>query len=222
MFNIYGLTGRLASGPLEDIHKVLQANRTPRSRAVEPLGQDPELHRRPGPAPGAGTGTGGAHAPGVQAYTQMAQPRPGRSPLTHVGQVMSHTPYTLPHTTTLGQAWAALLDHQVGQAPVVDGHGQLVGLVRRVDLMTADALGPHPDSPPSGAFWQYRPVSEVMFTPVPATRAEADLRHVTQLLLRTGLPGLPVVDEAGRVVGFVSRSDILRAVSGEPPLDLWG
>ena len=218
MFNIYGLTGRLASGPLEDIHKVLQANRIPRSRAVEPIGLDPELHRQPAHEPAGG----GAHAPRVQAYSQMQQPRPGRSPMTHVGQVMSHTPHTLPHTATLGQAWAALLDHQVGQAPVVDGQGQLVGLVRRVDLMTADALGPHPDSPPSAPFWSYRPVTEVMFTPVPATRAGADLRHVTQLLLRTGLPGLPVVNEAGQVEGFVSRSDILRAVSGEPPLDLWG
>jgi CBS domain-containing protein len=30
-----------------------------------------------------------------------------------------------------------------------------------------------------------------------------------------------VVDDAGAVVGFVSRSDIVRAVAHEPPLDLW-
>jgi CBS domain-containing protein len=42
------------------------------------------------------------------------------------------------------------------------------------------------------------------------------------VLLESGLPGLPVVDEQGRVIGFISRSDILRAVVTEPPLDLWG
>jgi hypothetical protein len=32
---------------------------------------------------------------------------------------------------------------------------------------------------------------------------------------------LPVADDEGRVTGFVSRSDILRAVVADPPLDLW-
>jgi CBS domain-containing protein len=30
-----------------------------------------------------------------------------------------------------------------------------------------------------------------------------------------------VVDDGGRVTGFVSRTDILRAVVADPPLDLW-
>jgi CBS domain-containing protein len=40
-------------------------------------------------------------------------------------------------------------------------------------------------------------------------------------LLDTGLPGLPVVKDDGELEGFVSRSDILRAVVADPPLDLW-
>ena len=37
----------------------------------------------------------------------------------------------------------------------------------------------------------------------------------------TGLPGLPVTDDAGVLSGFISRTDILRAVAADPPLDLW-
>ena len=60
-----------------------------------------------------------------------------------------------------------------------------------------------------------------MWTPVPAVARDADIRHVARVLLDTHLPGLPVVSEAGRVEGFVSRTDILRAVVRDPPLDLW-
>jgi len=37
----------------------------------------------------------------------------------------------------------------------------------------------------------------------------------------TGLPGLPVTDANGSLSGFVNRTDILRAVAADPPLDLW-
>ena len=64
-------------------------------------------------------------------------------------------------------------------------------------------------------------VVDVMWTPVPSVSADTDIRRVARVLLDSGLPGLPVVDEEGRVTGFVSRSDILRAVVADPPLDLW-
>jgi CBS domain-containing protein len=51
---------------------------------------------------------------------------------------------------------------------------------------------------------------------------DTDIRQLAQVLLDTRLPGLPVVDGQGSLVGFVSRSDILRAMVSDPPLDLWG
>lgn len=66
-----------------------------------------------------------------------------------------------------------------------------------------------------------RPVTEVMVTPVPAVTADTHLRQLTHVLLETGLPGLPVTDADGHLRGFVSRTDVLRAVVSEPPLDLW-
>ena len=60
-----------------------------------------------------------------------------------------------------------------------------------------------------------------MFSPVPTVAQDTALRSVASVLLDTDLPGLPVTDEAGQLIGFVSRNDILRAVAGEPPLDLW-
>ena len=43
---------------------------------------------------------------------------------------------------------------------------------------------------------------------------------VAGVLLDTGLPGLPVTEEAGVLIGFISRTDILRAVAADPPLDV--
>ena len=64
-------------------------------------------------------------------------------------------------------------------------------------------------------------VTEWMFSPVPSVEPETELRKLAVALLETGLPGLPVVAGDGTVQGYVSRSDILRAVTHDPPLDLW-
>ncbi len=37
-----------------------------------------------------------------------------------------------------------------------------------------------------------------------------------------GIAQDPVVAEDGRLLGFVSRTDLLRALANDPPLDLWG
>ncbi|MDD5030353.1 MAG: CBS domain-containing protein, partial [Rhodoferax sp.] len=90
------------------------------------------------------------------------------------------------------------------------------------DLMKTERL-PTPDA--HALVWRalmQQNVQDIMWTPVPSVAPESDIRRVVRVLLDTGLPGLPVVDEVGTVIGFISRSDILRAVVTDPPLDLWG
>ena len=105
---------------------------------------------------------------------------------------------------------------------MVNDAGILVGLLSRADLMQPDRL-PDPDS--HALVWHAllaQNVTDLMSTPVPSVGPDTDIRRVASVLLDTGLPGLPVVDEDGHVHGFISRSDILRAVVTAPPLDLWG
>jgi CBS domain-containing protein len=88
--------------------------------------------------------------------------------------------------------------------------------------MKIEAL-PLPDREP--AAWRTlmaQPVTQMMYTPVPSVSPQTDIRRVANVLMDTGLPGLPVVGDDSDLTGFISRSDILRAVTNDPPLDLWG
>ena len=132
---------------------------------------------------------------------------------------MRHPVITVPANVTLGQAWQLLHQSGIGQAPVVDESGLLVGLVGRSELMPS----PSPDVPSPTALaarWA-QPVTTVMWSPVTSTSAQTDLRRVASVLLDTGLPGVPVVSDQGAVLGFVSRTDLLRALATDPPVDLW-
>jgi len=215
MFSVYGETGRLFKGAMEELRHVQAVRAVSRLRAVEPVGRFPASD----PSPQAAAPVAAAHHRPLAAYIDAMQVP--RHPLTRVADVMSHGVITVQADIPVLQAWQQLAQQGVSQAPAVDAQGLLVGLLTRAELLNLERL-PLPDT--NALVWHAllaQPVSEIMWTPVPAVARETDIRHVARVLLDTHLPGLPVVNDAGMVEGFVSRTDILRAVVHDPPLDLW-
>ena len=229
MFSVYSMAGKLFRGSLEQLRQVGGVSAVARNNAIQAVGRDGRDGRDAqsafpsafaGPAQPAPSDE--AHRTALAAYAQTQKVVLERQPLTQVDVLMSRTVISIPHTATVLEAWQILARQGVGQAPVVNEAATLVGLLSRADLLRPDLL-PGPDS--NALAWRAllaQSVSDIMTTPVPSVAPETDIRHVARVLLDTGLPGLPVVDEEGLLTGFVSRSDILRAVVTEPPLDLWG
>lgn len=222
MFSVYGKAGRVFSGSLEELRKVGPTSALARSRRLEPVGQDPigestshfvEMSQ----AAAKETPPRSAAA----AYSQAARAEPQRHPLSQVQDIMSRAVITVTDTATVEEAWGLLVKHHIGQAPVVNAVGTLVGLLSRAELLHPDRL-PGPQAHP--LVWKAllaQSVMEIMWSPVPSVAPHTDIRRMARVLLDTGLPGLPVVDEQGQVQAFVTRTDVLRAVVADPPLDLW-
>jgi len=57
-------------------------------------------------------------------------------------------------------------------------------------------------------------VRDVMTSPVCSVSPEAPLKEVAQLLVERRVSGVPVIDEAGRVLGVVSEGDFLAREAG--------
>jgi len=218
MFSIYGESGRLFKGAMEDLWRVEALHSVTRARRLEAQHQTAPVN------PVAARDAGAPHTlagAALSAYAQAGGGPPTRHPLTRVADVMSRGATVVGLDLTVLQAWQMLGRDGLGQAPVTNASGELVGLLTRAELLNLDRL-PQPDAP--SLVWRallMQPVSAVMLSPVPAVSEDIDLRRVARVLLDTRLPGLPVVAEEGQVTGFISRSDILRAVVHDPPLDLW-
>ena len=232
MFSVYGTQGRLFRGSLEQLRQVGGVSALARTRSQPPLGQDGQdrlaesfgafVESAANKAEGRSAGSEDSRRAALSAYAETRSGNTARHPLSQVSDLMSPQIISLKDSATVWQAWQILSEKGVGQAPVVDGNGHLVGLLTRADLLSPERL-PSPDS--HALAWRalmLQNVTIIMVTPVPSVAPDSDIRRVAQVLLDTGLPGLPVVDEQGVVAGFISRSDILRAVVTDPPLDLWG
>ena len=224
MFSVYGVGGQLFRGSMEQLRHIGGINAVARSNSVQAVGREGRDHSADVftalAQPAASDET---HRSALAAYAQTQQVAVAqRHPLKLVVDLMSRVVITIAENATVLQAWQTLAQHGVGQAPVLNRAATLVGLLSRVDLMRPERL-PTPDS--HALAWQVllaQSVCDIMSTPVPSVAPDTDIRRVARVLLDTGLPGLAVVDEQGLVCGFISRSDILRAVVTDPPLDLWG
>ena len=231
MFFVFGPSGQMYRGGPENLAQISPVRRVQRAQALRTRALDtpeepfhlpgspgePATAAPPAPQPPVNLRTQDA----VNAYAQTGQgPQLARQPLTLVSDVMTPNALSVQPDARVNDAWQTLADKQVAQAPVVDALGRVIGLLLRADMAPLDLL-PEPGAVKAAIELARRPVSEVMVSPVPTVSADTELRRVAAVLLDTGLPGLAVTDEAGVLAGFISRTDILRAVAVDPPLDLW-
>lgn len=220
MFIVYGVNGQNYRGPLENLARVLGVPSARRARAAETDGEElgPEYHletrsRRAGDVKRV---PNNAYAKAAEAYARLLPQQADRGPVRHAYQVMTREVLSLPANTTVRTAWQRLMARGVHQAPVMNPAMEVIGLVSDRDLLTViDVDGDQLSG------WLERTVTDVMRTPVVCADPVTDIRRIARVLLDTGLTALPVVSEAGVLIGVISRSDILRAAVADPPLSLW-
>ncbi|XP_047341763.1 CBS domain-containing protein CBSX1, chloroplastic-like [Impatiens glandulifera] len=133
-------------------------------------------------------------------------------------------------TTTVDQALEILVEKRITGLPVIDDDWKLVGVVSDYDLLALDTISGgavHADSdmfPDVNSTWKVfneiqnllsktngKVVGDLM-TPAPlVVHEETDLFEAVRLLLETRHRRLPVVDNEGRLVGVLTRGDVVRA-----------
>ncbi|MFZ1337760.1 MAG: CBS domain-containing protein [Paracoccaceae bacterium] len=101
-------------------------------------------------------------------------------------------------------AMKVLLDKHISGAPVVDASGAIIGVLSKKDCLRA-AL--------NAAYFQEwgSPVSKFMSVDVETLDAEMDLVAAAERFLASQFRRFPVMQD-GRLVGQISRADVLRAL----------
>jgi len=107
-------------------------------------------------------------------------------------------------------------DNRVSAVPVVDEDGALVGIVTEEDLLLKEGrlqdvgLLASPRRRREGHKAQGLLAADLMTSPVVTVTPEASLAKAARRMHERHVKRLPVVDGGGRLVGIVSRTDLLR------------
>ena len=140
-----------------------------------------------------------------------------------VRDLMSREVRTVTPDMPIADAVEMLIGQSYRSLPVVDEAHRIVGILTDGDLLarlglpdasvqsslTAAELGRELDALRRSG----KTVREVMVSPVITTTEDAAVGDAVRIMAAQGIKRVPVVDRSGRVVGIVSRVDVLRALA---------
>ena len=149
-----------------------------------------------------------------------------------VGDIMSPDLVTVHRHTSLPKVLSAIQENRVHQLPVEESAGVLVGMVSLSNIVFGHWLNPrqriekrittvhkgdHAGRKDSRHVEEvYAVVEDVMTQGVVTADVRQGVKTVANILLHEGFNALPVVEE-GKPVGIITRRDILRSLSDQPP-----
>lgn len=116
----------------------------------------------------------------------------------NAGQMMTKRVFSVEPTTKVKELAGLLRDKKISGVPVLEG-ASLVGIVTEADIL---ARKPGQNL-----------VRNIMKTNVVTVTEGTDLKEVAGILARKKIKRVPVVRH-GKVVGIVSRADIVKAIAG--------
>lgn len=162
---------------------------------------------------------------GMPAAGYSAEDRRNNPLVTHI--MRTDVPRISP-TDSIATTARLMVDHQVPGIPVVE-NGKIIGIITESDIIAREAEVEVPTPVPfldaifmadAGSEFdeEMRKVlavnaRQLMTSPVFSVRSNATLTEVATLMVDRGVNPIPVLDDELRVIGLVSRADLVRVIS---------
>lgn len=213
MFAIYDNTGRQFRDSLENLYKVRQMQASHGTK-LQPDVRDEGRQHIPDLTSGE-KADAAVSSMAQQTYREMRNINQ-REPIYHAYQLMSSPVSTVRTEMEILAARRYFQQQGFHQMPVINAQQRLVGMLSVNDLLRFIIIDGEQVSYLGG-----KHVSDAMSQEVITADPVSDIRRIAHVMRQYRLHSVPIVDERDALIGIVSRGDILKAVTNDPPLDMW-
>ena len=110
--------------------------------------------------------------------------------------VMTRDIITVSPSTKVKDVAMILIKNQISGAPVADKNGNILGIVSEADIVAKKG----------------KDAKSIMSKKVVSVREDASVEEIAQLMITHAIKRVPVTD-GGKIMGIVSRADIVSAIA---------
>ncbi len=137
-----------------------------------------------------------------------------------VAEIMTTNVLTVAPSASLKDAADLMLDNRISGLPVVGSNGDVLGIVSETDILFKERIreirkpglvSRRPLDDDEALKLSARTVGAAMTMPPVMIGADRPVAEAATMMLERSVNRLPVVDSENRLVGLVTRSDLVRA-----------
>lgn len=143
---------------------------------------------------------------------QQVEHFPDEKQLVFAEQIMSSPVVTLSPDSSIEKAFKLFDEHEFRHIPVTTSDYKLQGIISDRDILRILGSTSKENSNIK--------INDVMISEVLTASRKTDIRYVTRLFVENRIGSMPVMDER-KLVGIITRSDILNAILNHYELELW-
>lgn len=203
MFAIYNINGRAFRDSLENLKKVHKPDTSFNTELQQNVAADETIVIQ-----GHGNEVPISNQKSINAYRKLLHANE-KTVLVHAYQLMTHPVKTIYSNLSLTQAYEDFQSQQVNQFPVLSPERKLIGMITRQEVTEAYFTRPA------------QTVGDLLSGDLLTADPVSDIRRVAKVMYDYKLPAMPITDESDHLVGIISKTDIVKALTTEPPLSLW-
>ncbi len=138
------------------------------------------------------------------------------------GEIMTRDVISVKGDVDLHEAGRLLIKHKISGMPVVDDENHVIGIISQADLLTMagipqghvfnDVVMKYILAKPTPHHRAGHTVTDIMSTHVITVCLETTVKKIAAVLDKKGITRVPVVDKENKLIGIVSRGDIVRVI----------
>lgn len=141
---------------------------------------------------------------------RQAQQHPSRVSL--LAEIMSQQVITLAASASVADAWQLFQRYGFHHIPIVNEDQVVLAMLSDRDIL---------QGPGGQKNLNLENVMSFATQQVFCFSADTDIRQATRILYEYDLGALPIISDENKLIGIVSRTDIIKVVSHYGPLELW-
>jgi acetoin utilization protein AcuB len=131
-----------------------------------------------------------------------------------VNRVMTEPAVSVDIGAPAGEVLRLFAAHKFHHLPVVE-RGRVVGMLSSADVLKLEAFLPKHGGNPAEFLNQHLQIGRLMRKPPITVTGTTPVERAADLMTKSGIHALPVVDSADRLLGIITTTDIINAVLHE-------
>jgi CBS domain-containing protein len=134
----------------------------------------------------------------------------------YVKDIMTKDFISINLKATLQDTYDILKEKQISQVPVVTFGNQIISMINKKTILNLIL-----EDFENGKLILQKKLDELFLPEVITTDPMSDIRKVAKVMIKYRIDAIPIVDKNNTIIGIVSKTDIIQAISHIPDLQLW-